>query len=189
MITRSNNSNDYAYCEALIRRGAMTNMNQCGASYTPPTSFADAASINTNHVRKLTAERRSGNPNLQPEESETTSFGVVIQPRFLPEQLGNFTFTADWWKVEQTGMVGLFRGQNALILDYLLRKNGSFNPNVVRADPTAADNIIYAGTGLTAAGEVLYVTDAYSNQQPQTVEGWTWAPCGTCAAPSTAISA
>ncbi len=171
VITRSNNSNDYAYCEALIRRGAMTGMNQCGASYTPPSSFADAASVNTIHVRKLTAERRSGNPDLQPEESETTSFGVVIQPRFLPEQLGNFTFTADWWKVEQTGMVGLFRGQNALILDYLLRKNGSFNPNVVRADPTAADNIIYAGTGLTAAGEVLYVTDAYSNQQPQTVEG------------------
>ena len=171
VITRSNNSNDYAYCEALIRRGAMTGMNQCGASYTPPKAFADAASINTNHVRKLTAERRSGNPNLQPEESETTSFGVVIQPRFLPEQLGNFTFTADWWKVEQTGMVGLFRGQNALILDYLLRKNGSFNPNVVRADPTAADNIIFAGTGLTAAGEVQYITDAYTNQQPQTVEG------------------
>lgn len=171
IITRSNSSNDYAYCEALIRRGAMTAMNQCGASYTPPTSFPDYTNISTTHVRKLTAERRSGNPDLQPEESETVSFGLVVQPRFLPEQLGDFTFTADWWKVEQTGMVGLFRGQNALILDYLLRKKGSSNPNVIRADPTAADQAVYAGTGLAAAGEVLYVTDAYTNQQPQTVEG------------------
>ncbi|MFC5372590.1 TonB-dependent receptor plug domain-containing protein [Brevundimonas faecalis] len=175
VITRSNSSNDYIYCEALIKRGAaatgMTNMNQCGASYSPTNAVSEFANINTNHVRKLTAERRSGNPDLQPEESETTSVGVVIQPRFLPEQLGSFTFTADWWQVEQTGMVGLFRGQNALILDYLLRKSGGSNPNVVRADPTAADQAIFAGTGLAAAGEVLYITDAYTNQQPQTVEG------------------
>ncbi|WEK40056.1 MAG: TonB-dependent receptor [Candidatus Brevundimonas colombiensis] len=176
VITRSNSSNDYIYCEALIRRGAaatgMANMNECGASYRPTANTAtDLANINTTHVRKLTAERRSGNPNLQPEESETTSVGVVIQPRFLPEQLGNFTVTADLWKVEQTGMVGLFRGQNALILDYLLRKSGGSNPNVVRADPTAADQAIFAGTGLTPVGEVQYITDAYSNQQPQTVEG------------------
>lgn len=176
VITRSNSSNDYIYCEALIRRGAaataMTSMNQCGASYSPTASTAsEFANISTTHVRKLTAERRSGNPDLQPEESETLSFGLVVQPRFLPEQLGDFTVTADWWQVEQTGMVGLFRGQNALILDYLLRKNGSSNPNVIRAAPTAADQAVFAGTGLTAAGEVLYVTDAYTNQQPQTVEG------------------
>lgn len=28
VITRSNSSNDYIYCEALLRRGAITNMNQ-----------------------------------------------------------------------------------------------------------------------------------------------------------------
>lgn len=173
VITRSNSSNDYIYCEALLRRGAITNMNQCGASTVSqiPNTFPDRANATQTHVRKLTAERRSGNPNLQPEESETTSVGVVIQPRFLPEQLGDFTVTADLWKVEQTGMVGLFRGQNALILDYLLRKSGGSNPNVVRADPTAADQAIFAGTGLTPVGEVQYITDAYSNQQPQTVEG------------------
>ncbi|WP_242915026.1 TonB-dependent receptor domain-containing protein [Brevundimonas pishanensis] len=171
LITRSNSSNDYIYCEALIRRGALSNMNQCGASAPVPTGFADYASFNQNHVRKLTAERRSGNPDLEPEESETLSIGLVIQPRFIPAEMGDFTITADWWQVEQTGMVGLFRGQNALILDYLLRKNGSSNPNVVRADVTAADQAIFAGTGLEAAGEVLYITDAYTNQQPQTVEG------------------
>ncbi len=173
VITRSNSSNDYIYCEALLRRGAITDMSQCGASTVSgiPNSFADKSSASQTHVRKLTAERRSGNPDLQPEESETLSFGLVVQPRFIPEQFGDFTFTADWWQVEQTGMVGLFRGQNALILDYLLRKQGSSNPNVVRADATAADQTIFAGTGLTAVGEVQYITDAYTNQQPQTVEG------------------
>ena len=173
VITRSNSSNDYIYCEALLRRGAITNMTQCGASTFSniPNSFADKANVSQTHVRKLTAERRSGNPDLQPEESETLSFGLVVQPRFIPEQFGDFTFTADWWQVEQTGMVGLFRGQNALILDYLLRQQGSSNPNVVRAAATAADQAVFAGTGLTAVGEVQYITDAYTNQQPQTVEG------------------
>lgn len=171
VITRSNSSNDYIYCEALLRRGAINNMTQCGASVVLNGGFADAGSFSQTHVRKLTPEQRAGNPDLQPEESETLSFGLVIQPRFLPERFGNFTFTADWWQVEQTGMVGLFRGQNALILDYLLRKQGSSNTNVVRAAATAADQAIFAGTGLTAVGEVQYITDAYTNQQPQTVEG------------------
>jgi iron complex outermembrane receptor protein len=172
VITRSNTSSDYIYCEALVRRGAIDSIAPCSSNgMTIKSGFVDAASYNQAHYRKLTAERRSGNPDLQPEESETLSFGLVIQPRFIPAELGDFTVTADWWQVEQTGMVGLFRGQNALILDYLLRKNGSSNPNVVRADVTAADQAIFAGTGLEAAGEVLYVTDAYTNQQPQTVEG------------------
>ncbi|MND69682.1 Ferrienterobactin receptor precursor [compost metagenome] len=171
VITRSNSSNDYIYCEALVRRGALASMNQCGAAAPVDRNWVDYANFSQTHVRKLTAERRSGNPDLAPEESETLSLGVVLQPRFIPAELGDFTVTADWWQVEQTGMVGLFRGQNALILDYLLRKQGSSNPNVVRAAATAADQAIFAGTGLEAVGEVQYITDAYTNQQPQTVEG------------------
>ena len=170
-VTRSNRSNDYYYCDALIQRNAINDMKQCAASVKLNSGFTDAANFKQTHVSKSIAERRSGNPDLQPEESETLSFGLVIQPRFVPEQFGDFTFTADWWQVEQTGMVGLFRGQNAIILDYLLRKQGSFNPNVVRAAATAADQAIFAGTTLAAVGEIQYVTDAYTNQQPQTVEG------------------
>lgn len=170
-VTRSNSSNDYYYCDALLQRNAINDMKQCGASVKLNDGFADAGSFKQTHVRKSIAERRAGNPDLQPEESETLSFGVVIQPRFVPEQFGDFTFTADWWQVEQTGMVGLFRGQNAIILDYLLRKQGSFNPNVIRADATAADQAIFKGTKLAAVGEIQYITDAYTNQQPQTVEG------------------
>jgi len=172
VITRSNQSVDWVYCEALNRQGALTGgLANCGASTSNFISPGFAADFNQNHVRKSTPERRSGNPDLMPEESETFSVGLVVQPRFIPGQYGDFTFTADWWQVEQTGMVGLFRGQNALTLDYLLRKNGSFNPNVIRSEVTAADERVFAGTGLAAAGEVINVVDAYTNQQPQTVEG------------------
>lgn len=172
VITRSNQTVDWTYCEALIRQNALTGgFRNCGATAGNFVSADFAADFSQNHTRKSTPERRSGNPDLQPEESETFSVGLVVQPRFIPASLGDFTFTADWWQVEQTGMVGLFRGQNAVTLDYLLRKNGSFNPNVVRAAVTAADERIFAGTGLAAAGEITHIVDAYTNQQPQTVEG------------------
>src|SRR5690606_3826195 len=82
VITRSNSSNDYIYCEALVRRGALASMNQCGAAAPVDRNWVDYANFSQTHVRKLTAERRSGNPDLAPEESETLSLGVVLQPRF-----------------------------------------------------------------------------------------------------------
>lgn len=170
VVTRSNSSTDWAYCEALSRRGAIAGLNSCVGA-TVPNTFPDASSVNTARIRRNVAEQRAGNPDLKPEESETMSFGVVLQPDFTPANLGDFTITVDWWNVQQEGMVGVFRGQNALTLDYLLRKQGSSNPNVVRADPTAEDIAIYAGTGLTPAGEILYVRDLYDNLQPQEVQG------------------
>lgn len=172
IITRSNQTVDWSYCEALVRQNALSGgLANCGAGMASFVDPAFANDFSQNHARKSTPERRSGNPNLEPEESETLSFGFVVQPRFIPAEFGDFTITADWWQVEQTGMVGLFRGQNAVTLDYLLRQNGSSNPNVIRAAATAADERIFAGTGLEAAGEILHIVDAYTNQQPQTVEG------------------
>ena len=170
IVTRSNSSTDWAYCEALTRRGAITGLNRC-VSPTIASGFPDASSVNTARIRRNVAEQRAGNPNLKPEESETMSFGTVIQPDFTPAHLGDFTITVDWWNVKQEGMVGVFRGQNALTLDYLLRKQGSFNPNVVRAAATPEDIAIFAGTGMQAAGEILYVKDLYDNLQPQEVQG------------------
>ena len=170
IVTRSNSSTDWAYCEALTRRGAITGLNRC-VSPTIASGFPDASSVNTARIRRNVAEQRAGNPNLKPEESETMSFGTVIQPDFTPTHLGDFTITVDWWNVKQEGMVGVFRGQNALTLDYLLRKQGSFNPNVVRAAATPEDITIFAGTGMQAAGEILYVKDLYDNLQPQEVQG------------------
>ncbi|KSB90597.1 TonB-dependent receptor [Caulobacter vibrioides] len=152
VISRSNTRTDYAFCEADLRSGRISAFSSCSRS-------------------QLTTARRAGNPDLEPEESETLSYGVVFEPKFVPEAFGRLTFTADYWKVKQTGLIGVFGEGNALILDYLLRQQGSSNPNVVRAAATADDIAAFAGTGLAAAGQVLYVNDKYTNLQPQVVEG------------------
>ncbi|MNX77863.1 TonB dependent receptor [compost metagenome] len=163
IVTRSNSSTDWAYCEALRVTGAITGLDKCVG--------ATGGTINSVRIRRNVAEQRAGNPNLKPEESETLSFGTVIQPDFTPAELGDFTITIDWWNVKQEGMVGVFRGQNALTLDYLLRKQGSFNPNVVRAAASVGDAAVFTAAGMAPAGEILYVKDLYDNLQPQEVQG------------------
>src|SRR5690606_32090074 len=80
-------------------------------------------------------------------------------------------FRSDRWEIEQTGIVGVMDDQTAINLDYLLRQQGSFNPNVVRRDPTPADILAFEGTGLAPAGEVLYVNAAFTNLLPLLVSG------------------
>ncbi len=152
VVSRSNTRTDYVFCEADLRARRISSFSSCSRSL-------------------LTTARRAGNPDLKPEESETLSYGVVLESHFIPEAFGRLTFTVDYWKVKQKGLIGVFGEGNALILDYLLRQQGSSNPNVIRATPTADDVAAFLGTGLTAAGQVLYVNDKYTNLQPQDVEG------------------
>ncbi len=153
MVSRSNSRTDWVQCLADVRSGAQASMAAC-KGYTASTTA-----------------RRSGNPDLKPETSTNTSAGIVFQPQFIPEDFGRFTFAVDYYKYEQEGIIGLFGEGNALILDYVLRQQGGSNADVVRADPTADDIARYAGTGLDAAGKVLYVKDQYVNLEPQTVRG------------------
>lgn len=143
---------DNVRCEADYRAGRISNFSQCTASYGVPS-------------------QRAGNPNLKPEESESLSYGFVFEPQFLPPEFGSLTFTVDRWEIEQTGIVGVMDDQTAINLDYLLRQQGSFNPNVVRRDPTPADILAFEGTGLAPAGEVLYVNAAFTNLLPLLVSG------------------
>lgn len=110
---------------------------------------------------------RSGGPNLQPEENENYSIGVVYQPSFVDD----LTLTVDWWRIEQEDVVGLFQDQNQLSLDYVLRLQGSSNPNVVRAAPTQDQIDLYTLAGLTPAGDVIEVIDQYLNLNPRVFEG------------------
>lgn len=151
VVTRSNSRTDYLFCEADLQAGRISAFSSCARAQT-------------------TQARRSGNPDLDPERAKTLSFGVVLEPP-LPSGMGNLTVTADWWRVKQTGLVGIFGEGNALILDYLLRMQGASNPNVIRAAPTASDTADFTGTNLAPAGQVLYVLDQYVNLQPQTVKG------------------
>ena len=152
LVTRSNTRTDYVRCEAQLRNKAITSFANCSQGFA-------------------TTARRSGNPNLKPEESKTWSAGVALEPHFLDTTVGRIAFTADYWHIDQTGIVGLFGEGNALINDYLLRVNGSSDPNVIRAAPTADDTALFAGSGLSPAGRVLYVNDTYVNLLPQQAAG------------------
>lgn len=152
VVTRSNTRTDYVRCEAQLRSGEIANFGACGQSFA-------------------TTAQRSGNPDLKPEESKTWTVGVVLEPHFLDDAIGRITFTADYWHIDQKGIVGLFGEGNALINDYLLRVQGSSDPNVIRAAPTADDIALFEGTGLAPAGRVLYVKDQYVNLLPQEVAG------------------
>ncbi|MBN9787350.1 TonB-dependent receptor [Pseudonocardia sp. TMWB2A] len=163
LVTRSNTRTDYLRCEAQLRQPAtlpggapnplhITGFNNCSQGFA-------------------TTAQRSGNPDLKPETSKSWTVGVVLQPRFLEDSVGRVVFTADYWNIKQKGIVGLFGEGNALINDYWLRTQGSSDPNVIRADPTADDIALFEGTGLTPAGRVLYVKDQYVNLLPQAASG------------------
>jgi len=149
---RLSTNNDYIRCEADLRLGRITNFNQC----SQPAS----ASLLV-----------SGNPELQPEESTNQSIGMVLQPWFIPEQFGRFTFTLDRWKIEQEKIVGLLGAQSNVVLDYLNILNGTRNDNVNRAAVTADDIAFFQGSGITPVGQIVSVEDQFINLLPQTVEG------------------
>ncbi|MDP4604701.1 MAG: TonB-dependent receptor, partial [Erythrobacter sp.] len=145
--TRSNTRDDFVICQAQVEKGIIDDLGVCpGAGVI---SF------------------RSGTDQLQPEDSTSINLGIVLEPKFLP----GLTLTADYWRVEQRGLVGTFGDDNAIALDLLRRIEGSSNPSVVRADPTQEEIDLFAGTSLTAAGEILFVDDPYLNLDSRISKG------------------
>ncbi|MBX9614930.1 MAG: TonB-dependent receptor [Caulobacteraceae bacterium] len=143
---------DYIRCEADLRAGRIATFGAC--------SRAIGASLLV-----------SGNPDLEPEESTNSSYGLVFQPQFLPEALGDITFTIDRWRIQQEKIVGLFGGRNAVVQDYLDRVQGGANPLVTRAAPNADDIALFAGTGIAPVGVITSISDRFVNLLPQDVEG------------------
>ncbi|MGB0906421.1 MAG: TonB-dependent receptor domain-containing protein [Maricaulaceae bacterium] len=150
-IRRVNSSReDWILCEAVARNAG-----------TAPFTVDDAC--DNNSVEGV----RSGGPDLKPEKSKNYSLGAVFEPN------SNMIFTVDWWRIEQKGLVGLFSDQNEISLDYLLRLNGSSNPNVIRATPDAGDAALFTSAGLdpSGAGEILSVNQQFSNLDLRESEG------------------
>lgn len=146
--TRVNTRDDFVRCYAEVQQGVIGNIGECTGS--------GVISV------------RSGTEALKPEKSENYSFGLVLQPRFVP----GLTLTADYWNIRQDGLVGVFDDQNQIALDLLRRLNGSTNPNVVRTAASADDVALFAGTGLDAAGEIVQVLDPYTNLDFRKTSGW-----------------
>lgn len=143
---------DFVRCEADLRARRITTFGACGQ--------------NVSYSRRI-----AGNADLEPEKSTNFSGGIVLQPRFLQSRDSRLTVTVDYWSIQQTGIVGTFGNSAAIVQDYLLRLQGSSNPNVIR-DPANADDIAaFAGTGITPAGRIVRVRDQFINLQPQTVRG------------------
>lgn len=102
-----------------------------------------------------TLEVRAGNQNLKPENAETLSAGIIIQP------LRSLTFTADYWSLRSEGVIGIQGAQNQILFDLLERQSGRTNPNVVRLAPV----------GTQVVGTIDYVQDNYFNLGPRTLRG------------------
>jgi outer membrane receptor protein involved in Fe transport len=146
---------------------------QAGAAIVP----GDAVSTGDAYMPSV----RQSNPNLENEDTETYIVGMILDlGRVIDSDwLKDLRFSVDYWRFEQTDVIGAFGDQEALALDFLLRKQGGSNPNVVRAELTDADiaaftawNAANPNDQRVAAGQVLYLVDPYINLDEQTADGF-----------------
>ncbi len=123
---------------------------------------------------------RQSNPDLASEDTETYVAGLNMDfsDRFDIDWLDELRFSVDYWRFEQTDVIDTFGAQEALALDFLLRQQGSSNPNVVRApvnptDQAAFDtyNLANPGDQRAAVGEVLFIRDNFINLDSQEADG------------------
>ena len=96
----------------------------CGARTwrAPPQAASDAACLATGvpaaQLRAASLDSpagqynflQGGNPDLVPEESETVTFGIILQPRFLPK----LTMSVDYFDIEITDTISTFGSDNTL---------------------------------------------------------------------------
>jgi iron complex outermembrane receptor protein len=88
-----------------VRRSNCQALFAAHPSYGPLATFQDGAE---NFASVMITS--GGNPNLRNEVSDTTTFGVVLQPTFVP----GLTIVADKIKVDLTDGLSLFTTQNFL---------------------------------------------------------------------------
>jgi outer membrane receptor protein involved in Fe transport len=119
------------------------------------TDFAACRLNVTTCAGVSTLEVRSGNQLLKPEDAVSRSVGIVLQP------VRGLTITADYWTLDEDGVVGLEGAQNQILYDYLLRQSGGSNPNVVRLAPV----------GVQRVGDLSFVQDNYFNLGLRKVSG------------------
>ncbi|MFV8819274.1 TonB-dependent receptor domain-containing protein [Haliea sp. E17] len=158
VLARSYTRTDNVKCEADLQQGVISDFSECNRSLG-------------------VLSERAGNPDLEPEDSTSYSFGVVFEPTFLPERFGSLIFTVDKWEIEQTGIVGVLSDQTAVDLDYYYRMLGSSNPNINRQPANSVEVDEFAGVvdasgnPLAAAGTIESVNALFFNLLPLKVGG------------------
>ncbi len=155
-VDRSNSREDSLFCEAGVRNRTFANFAAC-------TGYTEGRT-----------ERRAVAEDIGPEDDTNVTYGVVFEPRGLSgfmSFLNPLTVTVDYWDIRRENVVGVFGAENHVNLDYLLRVQGSSNPNVVRDTANADQIAFFAGTGIDPAGEILFIRDTYDNNETIDVEG------------------
>lgn len=160
-----------------LHRGDISRLNLGTEDYYRRDVTGDPLSTGDTYLASV----RKSNPNLKNEDTETYVLGANLDLRKVlgSSAVKRLSLSVDYWRFEQTGVIGAFGDQEALALDFLLRQQGSSNPNVVRATPTATDiaafdayNAANPGATRTPAGPVLFVLDPYINLDKQVADGF-----------------
>jgi outer membrane receptor protein involved in Fe transport len=123
---------------------------------------------------------RLGNPDLQPQDSETWLVGVVFNPTWAGDWASGLRIGLDWWRIEIEDEISLVDNDTQLEIDQLLRESGAgFNPNVVRAEITPADQAAFDAWNAAnpddqriPVGEAIDIIGQYKNSDLTEVEGW-----------------
>jgi iron complex outermembrane recepter protein len=97
-----------------------------------------------------------GNPNLEAETSDSYDFGIVIQPRGIP----NLSLSANYFHYDRNNLVRTVNRQDAIDFPDL------FPGRITRAEPTAED--IAAGI----PGAIIELDTSFTNISEQIVNGW-----------------
>ncbi|MCA8900444.1 MAG: TonB-dependent receptor [Hyphomonas sp.] len=159
-----------------LYRGDISRLNLGNDDYWRSDVTGDSVSTGDAYL----AEVRKANPDLENEDTKTYVLGLNAN---LADSLGiswldDLRFSVDYWRFEQEGVIDTFGAQEALALDFLLRQQGSSNPNVVRASVTADDQAAFDAYNLAnptamreAAGQVLFVVDNFINLDSQEADG------------------
>lgn len=131
--------------------------------------------VDTGDTYRVTT--RIANPNLEPEDTETSMYGLVFSPD--DGALAGLRITWDYFTIKQEGVVGLLDPEDSLALDVLLREQGSFNPDVERASVTPADQAAFDAWNAanpddqrTPVGVATNIVNQYMNLDPRELSGW-----------------
>jgi outer membrane receptor protein involved in Fe transport len=87
-----------------------------------PANIVDSYIFPTTATASVTA----GNPNLQPEEADTYTAGVVFRPNFDWDWISGLQLSVDYYDISITGQIATINGQTAINKCY--NQDGS-NPN------------------------------------------------------------
>jgi outer membrane receptor protein involved in Fe transport len=167
-----------------LNRGDVSRLNLGNEDYWRAAVTGDPVSTGVAYLASV----RQSNPLLENEDTETVVAGMIVDlaKAFDVKWLRDLRFSVDYWQFEQKDVIGAFGDQEALALDFLARRSGSSNPNVVRAAPDADDLAAFAawnaanpGDQRAPAGQVLFILDPYINLDKQEASGFDFGLAGS----------